>query len=427
MRDGRALRHAFEISSDYLRDADATPQEVNFADLGLQLTRTTRAFKLWLSLRTFGLDAFRASIDRCLDLAELARDRIEASEQLELAAPVSLGVVCFRRRPRSGDDDEWLTDGLVAALEQSGVGFISSTRVHGLPALRLCILNHTSTADDVERVIAFLESAEPVAAPAGYDPHADVGDSVPVFARLEAPEAELLATLSTELRVAAGDTIVARWETSRDFFVLEEGAVDVVIDDKVVSTLRAGEFFGEIAALEWGAGYARSRIATVVARRDVRLRVLEPAALARLLEAFPRLERELRLRRTTGSVSSDELRRRDPARARRRVPQPRAAPGSARVRLLQRSRVGGLDRDARVRLRPGRGDDRRPRGVGPARAGGALRSCCGLARRPAASGPGPRARLPRAGGGDGHDRSCAARRRPAARRLRLRCSSLRPP
>ena len=70
--------------------------------------------------------------------------------------------------------------------------------MHGLPALRLCILNHTSTADDVERVIAFLESAEPVAAPAGYDPHADVGDSVPVFARLEVAEAELLATLSTE-------------------------------------------------------------------------------------------------------------------------------------------------------------------------------------------------------------------------------------
>ena len=296
VRDGRALRHAFEISSDYLRDAEATRVEVNFADLGLQLTRTTRAFKLWLSLRTFGLDAFRASIDRCLDLAELARDRIETSEQLELAAPVSLGVVCFRRRARSDDDDEWLTDGLVAALEQSGIGFISSTRVHGLPALRLCILNHTSTADDVERVIAFLESAEPVAVPGRYDPHADVGDCLPVFARLEVPEAELLATLSTELNAAEGDTIVARWDTSRDFFVLEDGAVDVVIDGEVVSTLRAGECFGEIAALEWGAGYARSRIATVVARRDVRARVLEPAALARLLEAFPRLEREIRLR-----------------------------------------------------------------------------------------------------------------------------------
>ena len=295
VRDGRALRHAFEISSDYLRDADATRVEVNFADLGLQLTRTTRAFKLWLSLRTFGLDAFRASIDRCLDLAELARDRIEASEQLELAAPPSLGVVCFRRRPRAGDDDEWLTDGLVAALEQSGVGFISSTRVHGRPALRLCILNHTSGAEDVERVLAFLESAEPVAAPGGLRPACGrAATAVPVFGRLEAPEAELLATLSSERRVAVGETIVAQWDTGRDFFVVEKGAVDVVIDGEVVATLRAGEFFGEIAALEWGAG-----LRAVEDRQRGRAARRPPAgpragALARLLEAFPRLEREIR-------------------------------------------------------------------------------------------------------------------------------------
>ena len=75
---------------------------------------------------------------------------------------------------------------------------------------------------------------------------------------------------------------------------MEKGAVDVVIDGEVVATLRAGEFFGEIAALEWGAGYARSRIASVVARHDLRLRVLPPEQLARLLEAFPRLEREIR-------------------------------------------------------------------------------------------------------------------------------------
>lgn len=296
VRDGRALRHAFEISSDYLRDADATIREVNFADLGLQLTRTTRAFKLWLSLRTFGLDAFRSSIDRCLDLAELARDRIEASETLELTAPPSLGVVCFRRLPQPDEDDEWLTDGLVAALEQSGVGFISSTRVYGRPALRLCILNHTSAAADVERVLAFLETAQPVAAPAGYDPHADVGDCLPVFGRLEPPEAALLAELSSPRRAGAGETVVAQWDTGRDFFVVEQGAVDVVIDGKVVATLRAGEFFGEIAALEWGAGFARSRIATVIARHDLDLRVLAPEQLARLLDAFPRLEREIRRR-----------------------------------------------------------------------------------------------------------------------------------
>ena len=65
----RALRRGFEISPDYLKDIEAAEREVNFSDLGLQLTRTCRALKLWISLRYFGVAAFRAAIDRCLDLA----------------------------------------------------------------------------------------------------------------------------------------------------------------------------------------------------------------------------------------------------------------------------------------------------------------------------------------------------------------------
>jgi aromatic-L-amino-acid/L-tryptophan decarboxylase len=70
---------------------------VDFSDRGMQLTRSARALKLWVSLRYFGIDAFRAAIDRTLDLAELARRRVETSRALELAAPPSLSIVCLRR------------------------------------------------------------------------------------------------------------------------------------------------------------------------------------------------------------------------------------------------------------------------------------------------------------------------------------------
>ena len=287
VRDGRALRHGFEITSDYLRDAEVEDGLVNFSDYGLQLSRTSRAFKLWLSLGTFGVDAFRAAIDRTLDLAQLARERIDASDVLELVAPPSLGIVCFRHR-------EQHTDGLVAALEESGLGLISSTRVHGRSALRLCILSHTTTADDVERVLAFLETAEPLAAGPEYDPHVAVRASVSLFARLEPAEQAALAELAVERTATAGEHLIERWDQTRDFYVLDEGAVDIVVDGEIVKTLRTGDYFGEIGALEWGAGFARSRVASVVARDDVRVRVLGPRALAELLERFPRLEREIR-------------------------------------------------------------------------------------------------------------------------------------
>ena len=87
VRDGAALRHGFEISPAYLKDVEAVDREINFSDLGLQLTRTCRALKLWISLRYFGVGAFRQAIDRCLDLALHAESRIEASTELELMSP----------------------------------------------------------------------------------------------------------------------------------------------------------------------------------------------------------------------------------------------------------------------------------------------------------------------------------------------------
>ena len=299
VRDGSALRAAFEISSDYLRDAEPRTDEVNFADLGLQLSRSSRAFKLWLSLRTFGLDAFRTAIDECLDLTEFARRSIDGSDRLELVAPPSLGTICFRRTDRA---DETLTDGLVAALESSGLGFISSTRVHGRAVLRLCILNHTSTAEDVARVLAFLESAEPVAATPLTERDAGVG-AAPLFSRLEPRESDLLVSFSSERRAVSGETLLERWDTSRDFYVIEHGTVDVTVDGVTVATLSDGEFFGEVAAIDWGAGFARARSATVIARDEVLLRVVAPDALAQLLSGAPRLERELRF------LAHDRLRR----------------------------------------------------------------------------------------------------------------------
>jgi glutamate/tyrosine decarboxylase-like PLP-dependent enzyme len=289
VREGRALRHAFEMRSDYLRDAEVDDAHVNFADYGLQLSRTSRAFKLWLSLATFGVAAFRAQIDRTLDLAELAARRIEASRVLELAAPPSLGIVCFRR-----DGDDALADGLVAALEESGLGLVSSTRVHGRPVLRLCILNHTSTEDDVEAVLSFLETAEPTVPPVEYERDPPVPRTVPLFARLTPSEGTRFAELAEERVVAAGTEVVARWDATREFFVVEGGLVDVLVEDELVATLRPGDHFGEIAALEWGAGFARPRVATVVAREDARLHVLEPAVLTLFLSEFPRIEAEIR-------------------------------------------------------------------------------------------------------------------------------------
>ena len=91
VREGALLQRAFEIEQDYMADAAGAGGEVNFGDLGLQLTRGFRALKVWLSVSLFGAAAFRAAIDDALDLAELARGLIAADDRLETIAAGDLG------------------------------------------------------------------------------------------------------------------------------------------------------------------------------------------------------------------------------------------------------------------------------------------------------------------------------------------------
>jgi hypothetical protein len=302
VRDGSLLRRAFEIVPDYLSEARAAEEATNFGDLGLQLTRTSRALKIWLSVQTFGLDAFRAAVERALELAEHAAQRAEESDALELLLPRSLGIVCLRRRFEGADEAEHerRNAALAVALEESGTGLISSTRLHGRFALRLCILNHTTGPADVDAVLDFLEREEaPDRATAPrYERNPDVTESlfpapIPLFASLDAEQAERVAGLASERNAQPGETVVEQWGSERDFFVIVDGTADVYVGDEHARSLGPGEFFGELAALDWGAGYGYSRLATVVAGSPLRLLVFPEGVLAELLQ-LPDVESQIR-------------------------------------------------------------------------------------------------------------------------------------
>jgi aromatic-L-amino-acid/L-tryptophan decarboxylase len=304
VRDGHALRSAFEILPDYLRDAEADAEEVNFCDLGLQLTRAARALKIWVSLRYFGLEAFREAIRRSLAVAAGAARRVEESETLELMAPPSLGVVCFHRP----DLDEAANAGLIPALERSGTGLISTTRLHGRFALRMCVLNHQSAADDVEAVLAFLETAEPQAPEPARERHPAIVSAwpglpqaglpslreLPLFAGLEPGQVAQVAARASLREVLAGEPVVEQWDLGAEFFVIVEGKVTVTVDGQQARELGRGDFFGELRALEWGAGYSYPRLASVLATSPLRLLVFPEGVLAQLVERYPALDRVIR-------------------------------------------------------------------------------------------------------------------------------------
>jgi glutamate/tyrosine decarboxylase-like PLP-dependent enzyme len=157
VKDVSTLVRAFSVHPDYLQDTKLGFEHVNFADRGYQLTRSFRALKVWMSIQTFGLGGFRDAIARTIEFADEAGRLVSATPGLELLAAPSLGVVCFRYRPAG---DSWesariaaLNEAIQAKVIESGAAMISSTRLRGVYSLRLCIMSHQTTWDDVRGTI----------------------------------------------------------------------------------------------------------------------------------------------------------------------------------------------------------------------------------------------------------------------------------
>ena len=161
VRDISTLEKPFNIRPDFLQDALWGKGHPNFWDRGLQLSRSVRALKIWMSVQTFGMAAFRQAIANGLDLAARAEEYIEASPVLERLSPASLSVVCFRINPTGRElADEALDEinrSVLARLFWEDPAFVSSAVLAGRFALRLCIVNHNTEWDDVRET---LEAAE---------------------------------------------------------------------------------------------------------------------------------------------------------------------------------------------------------------------------------------------------------------------------
>ena len=303
IRDGARLERTFAIHPDYL-DGDAVQGagEVNFPDRGLQRSRGFRALKVWVTLQTFGLSAFRACIQRNLDLAEYAEGLIRGCPELTVMAPAMLGIVCFRREWPGCDEAETERRGTALAdeLERGGTALVSTTRLAGRNAVRLCILNPTTTAGHVRQVIEhFARATAPAVAgapaagaPAGNPevaaaPGPDVLGAVPLLAGVPASTRRAVQARGVCLDVAAGEEVIRRWDAGRSFYIVLAGRYDVFIDTRLIRTHGPGDHFGELAARDWGGGYGYARLATVRCAEPGRLLKLTAEDLAWLVDSQP--------------------------------------------------------------------------------------------------------------------------------------------
>jgi glutamate/tyrosine decarboxylase-like PLP-dependent enzyme len=154
VRDAATLKATFSSPAAYLARevrgiAAGHPWPV---DLGPDLSRGFRALKVWMTLKVYGTERLGEMIRSRCELAKRLAQRIENESELELLAPVTLNVVCFRFAAGGIDLDE-LNREIVADLQEGGVAVPSTTRLAGRLAIRAALINHRIEWNDLEALV----------------------------------------------------------------------------------------------------------------------------------------------------------------------------------------------------------------------------------------------------------------------------------
>jgi glutamate/tyrosine decarboxylase-like PLP-dependent enzyme len=157
VRDARVHRGTFAVTPEFLEPTTRglAAAENWLHDFGLQTTRGFRALKIWMALKEHGVAKFGRLIDQTIRQAAMLTELIDGERMLELMAPTTINIVCFRfRSPFFGEVLMKETNlEIMLRLQERGIAVVSDTTVKGKHCLRVAIANHRTRREDLENLV----------------------------------------------------------------------------------------------------------------------------------------------------------------------------------------------------------------------------------------------------------------------------------
>ena len=159
VRDGQDLVHSFAVHPEYLEDAVIQEGQLNYWDLGPELTRPARSLKLWATLQVMGTDRMGQAIDHGCAMARLAEESLRRCPGWEIVCPAQQAIVNFRYAPAGVEEGalDGLNQRIAQAVTASGYAQILTTQLKGKKVLRICCPNPETTEEDIRTTIQLLD------------------------------------------------------------------------------------------------------------------------------------------------------------------------------------------------------------------------------------------------------------------------------
>lgn len=154
VRDAAQHHATFASSASYLGrlPGGITDGPISFNEYGPELSRGFRGLRAWLTIKEQGFEKLGRLIEQNVDQARYLAMLVEQTPELQLLAPVSLNIVCFRFVAPDLDAAELdaLNTDILVRLQESGSSVPSHTRIGDRFAIRVCVTNHRSRLEDFD-------------------------------------------------------------------------------------------------------------------------------------------------------------------------------------------------------------------------------------------------------------------------------------
>lgn len=159
VRDPQHLIRVMSTNPSYLQSA-VDDEVKNLRDWGIPLGRRFRALKLWLMLRSEGVEALQQRLRRDLDNARWLAAQVEAAEDWQVLAPVQLQTLCIRHCPDGleGAALDAHTRAWADRLNGSGLAYVTPATLEGQWMVRISVGALPTEREHVERLWTNLQA-----------------------------------------------------------------------------------------------------------------------------------------------------------------------------------------------------------------------------------------------------------------------------